>query len=665
MQWSQLQCFVCLSTNLSIDNGVLLCDDCGTQNQSTPEATAQDVEEQLRQQAVAYLQCLTTLVRAQSEALVARFGVVAEVEGLVRRLWFQLLPHTGFLDYRLGNIPGLFFFTGGVLRTKARTEQQRAAAQQLGVRWQHGWGGGLTAAGKETLRARGDLPLQVTLVVCCVACILLRQPVSPYDLVAWALQGSLPYLDAAARCQAQLAALSPSSAAPLQRLLRAATLSSPGLLLLAVTEVAGLLCLTLPCVNGPLLLLRATRDLALPEEVCLVALELYRLYCQDTPLMALASTSSSCSPYALLLALLALATRLAYGLDGRCQGAPRLPGMPPPPPPEPGLLLSQRSLMPLPCTRAPQYATRAGRLARKAVEQQQEVEDRLAARVAGVQASGWWRWAAARLAERQLLSSFPLAANQARQLRDGPLLAYLRFCETSLAGRGTHDSTQERHRSTPLASQQSAPTTVLTQQLAGVIKDLPNVDVLQACAPRIEQPQQSELPTADEDEGGAHFTAPMPNDEYWSRILRHEPVRNGLGPRPRDLPYNYQPLPPVAAGAEVLHPDLLAVVTACAAYVNVQPEVLYRCMATVERAMFQAERLAAQQAQRTVWGSSSSKVRKAGSGNRRRSWKRRREDVSDDVEVDPDRPNINWEEVEEVEEGEQRSEQDVGGRAGV
>ncbi|KAJ9521283.1 hypothetical protein QJQ45_022994, partial [Haematococcus lacustris] len=304
-------------------------------------------------------------------------------------------------------------------------------------------------------------------------------------------------------------------------------------------------------------------------------------------------------------------------------------------------------------------------LARKAVEQQQEVEDRLAARVAGVQASGWWRWAAARLAERQLLSSFPLAANQARQLRDGPLLAYLRFCETSLAGRGTHDSTQERHRSTPLASQQSAPTTVLTQQLAGVIKDLPSVDVLQACAPQIEQPQQSELPTADEHEGGAHFTAPMPNDEYWSRILRHEPVRNGLGPRPRDLPYNYQPLPPVAAGAEVLHPDLLAVVTACAAYVNVQPEVLYRCMATVERAMFQAERLAAQQAQRTVWGSSSSKVRKAGSGNRRRSWKRRREDVSDDVEVDPDRPNINWEEVEEVEEGEQRSDQDVGERAGV
>ncbi|GFH12380.1 hypothetical protein HaLaN_08055, partial [Haematococcus lacustris] len=69
------QCFVCLSTNLSVDNGVLLCDDCGTQNQSTPEATAQDVEEQLRQQAVAYLQCLTTL----------------------------LLPHTGFLDYQLGN----------------------------------------------------------------------------------------------------------------------------------------------------------------------------------------------------------------------------------------------------------------------------------------------------------------------------------------------------------------------------------------------------------------------------------------------------------------------------------------------------------------------------------------------------------------------------------
>ncbi|KAJ9521284.1 hypothetical protein QJQ45_022995 [Haematococcus lacustris] len=132
------QCFVCLSTNLSVDNGVLLCDDCGTQNQaqveeaeegdvgglgasrrraagslpatprlfrqSTPEATAQDVEEQLRQQAVAYLQCLTTLVRAQSEALVARFGVVAEVEGLVRRLWFQLLPHTGFLDYQLGNM---------------------------------------------------------------------------------------------------------------------------------------------------------------------------------------------------------------------------------------------------------------------------------------------------------------------------------------------------------------------------------------------------------------------------------------------------------------------------------------------------------------------------------------------------------------------------------
>jgi hypothetical protein len=49
------------------------------------------------------------------------------------------------------------------------------------------------------LNALQDLPVHTSLVLCATACILLKQPITPHDLVRWAMDGVLPYYDAFAR----------------------------------------------------------------------------------------------------------------------------------------------------------------------------------------------------------------------------------------------------------------------------------------------------------------------------------------------------------------------------------------------------------------------------------------------------------------------------------
>lgn len=123
-----------------------------------------------------------------------------------------------------------------------------------------------------------DMHPQVTLVVCALACILLKQPIAPHDLVRWALSGQLPYMGALSLCSPFLSSLDPVTAAPLRLLLSRHTgVAGPGALMRATDELAQLLQLELPLVNGPLLLCRACSDLVLPE-VCRGPVPLARVW---------------------------------------------------------------------------------------------------------------------------------------------------------------------------------------------------------------------------------------------------------------------------------------------------------------------------------------------------------------------------------------------------
>lgn len=65
------------------------------------------------------------------------------------------------------------------------------------------------------------------------------------------------------------------------------------------------------------------------QAVALVACELLKMYLMASPALSLAGLARSSDPYVNLLALIYLATKLCYGLDGGAH--PRLPHVPPMP----------------------------------------------------------------------------------------------------------------------------------------------------------------------------------------------------------------------------------------------------------------------------------------------------------------------------------------------
>ncbi|GFR39961.1 hypothetical protein Agub_g39, partial [Astrephomene gubernaculifera] len=152
-------CHSCLSTSLTLTNGVYICDVCGVQSQHVEEESEafemgtharwahkgagvsaatlaeqrQDAEEQaarvaaakaagrlmpqlpfdpvpvlgrLKALAALYLRAMQELLQAQADALVKVLGAPPEVRVLLRNMWMGLLPYTGLLDLdpRVGGV---------------------------------------------------------------------------------------------------------------------------------------------------------------------------------------------------------------------------------------------------------------------------------------------------------------------------------------------------------------------------------------------------------------------------------------------------------------------------------------------------------------------------------------------------------------------------------
>ncbi len=121
-----------------------------------------------------------------------------------------------------------------------------------------------------TLMGTLDIPPQIlpprdTLVIAFLACLHLREAVTPMDIARWALDGDLPFLDLPSRSKALLAA---KQGVPLPAQALQASLADPPVAFLRrVASMAESVGLPLALVNGLPLLQRAVLDLQLPK-VC-------------------------------------------------------------------------------------------------------------------------------------------------------------------------------------------------------------------------------------------------------------------------------------------------------------------------------------------------------------------------------------------------------------
>jgi hypothetical protein len=153
--------------------------------------------------ALLYARALQALARAQARALQARFGAHGDVEALVRQLWLPTVAASGLLE------PGIV--------ERAVPSPAPAAAAAVAGREDEGGGGSNGAAAAaaaattttttiahtvletrpEALQRRfgAALPAQTTLAVAFAALALSREPVVPADVIAWALDGALPFAE--------------------------------------------------------------------------------------------------------------------------------------------------------------------------------------------------------------------------------------------------------------------------------------------------------------------------------------------------------------------------------------------------------------------------------------------------------------------------------------
>ncbi|WIA17321.1 hypothetical protein OEZ85_014186 [Tetradesmus obliquus] len=250
------------------------------------------------------------LLKVQGEALVNKFGCSSELPGLLRQLWLSHIPSTGILEPQphraLRNRTALGTAAAAAAAAAAGggsqhlgqqggdvsdedgssdgEQQQQQQQQQHGVRALSG----LRAA--QLVEPHNMKQLlwkllhpQATLQLCFLGCVLLREAVTLFELLRWALDGQLPFLELP-HCSMQVATGGVLSILPV-RCLQPQLQLDPLAFCNSCCQLAAQLGLALPQPPGEALLLRTIKELGLPQVVYETALQLYCLYLIDTPEM--------------------------------------------------------------------------------------------------------------------------------------------------------------------------------------------------------------------------------------------------------------------------------------------------------------------------------------------------------------------------------------------
>ncbi|KAK9828552.1 hypothetical protein WJX72_000714 [[Myrmecia] bisecta] len=290
---SATTCFTCFSTSLSLRDGVLVCDVCGTQSQSFVEETQEFqtgvddsryrrrhgsvhqarnqgrlVEEAVKldtpKLACCYCHCLQHGLQKQVAALCELAGSPKpELSDMVQRLWFAFLASTQLLE-------PVFVRDGVSSRTRRPVPEETAEAAEAPA-------GVASKSEADALHAllHHVAPPETLLAVCFLGCWYLREAVSAMDIVRWAQSGQLPFLSLSSVCEqvvVQHDVLLPAV------WLQPAGVPAPHHLVNAAAGLADLVNLPKPPVNAGALIHRYLLELGLPEGLGAAAMHIFAVH---------------------------------------------------------------------------------------------------------------------------------------------------------------------------------------------------------------------------------------------------------------------------------------------------------------------------------------------------------------------------------------------------
>lgn len=173
---------------------------------------------------------------------------------------------------------------------------------------------------RSRVRTDGAPNMRETLSLCYTGMLLLREPVTVADIFAWATDGKLPYYRAAREVPMGMRERLPAT---YQELLEPQHMAQPQKLHQATYELLSMFSsgfgMALPPLNGPLILLRWVKELALPIEVYAATQRLARVLDLSFAFAFSAKARSSDAvlrhPEVRLMALVAVATKLFFPFD--------------------------------------------------------------------------------------------------------------------------------------------------------------------------------------------------------------------------------------------------------------------------------------------------------------------------------------------------------------
>ncbi|KAI7839720.1 hypothetical protein COHA_006524 [Chlorella ohadii] len=394
-------CTQCWVGALQLHEGMLVCDVCGSIHQGFAEETqeyqtgisdarffkksegmqrasrAAAAEEEkgpppVGEAVKAYVQAIQALLQHQAQALIERFGMDPGLSPVLRELWLAFVAHSRLLE------------PASISRLETLAEQAPGSASDADDAPSEEEGVPRSATGRvvlgqmthnrRSMRLQHEigpiLRLQHTLLLVLLACWRQQEAASPLDITRWALDGHLPYLSFAA---AEGAGLTQYRNTLGPDLLVAKGVPTPYYLHTQAAELAAKLGLDCPPISPALWLERYVAQLELPQALLPVALQLSSLYQPPLLLLPTQVLRPARHPWAHLMAALVVAAKLCYGLDGRNHS---VPSAPPPP--------------------------------------------------------AWHDWAQRQARTLASVSAYPLSIQEAAQLDDGGLRAYLQYLQSGL-----------------------------------------------------------------------------------------------------------------------------------------------------------------------------------------------------------------------------------------
>ncbi|CAL8468416.1 g7956 [Coccomyxa elongata] len=244
-----------------------------------------------------YSRCLHHALQEELSVLQTQCGLGASLSSVVRRIWLANLAESSILTQNFSRTLEQSF-EAPPLQEHETVESSRKPV----------WRTALKAAVWKALHP------DTMLAVVFLGIWFLREAVTPMDMLRWASDGRLPFLNLPALSAELLqSAQEAGCTLPPSLLQPTGVMSVQGLVAMAA-QIGSRLQMRLPPVNAGALLHRYIQDLALPEELAPAALRLFDIYMSGSPQVWL-QDDIFLHPYAHLMAVLLVTLKLCCHLD--------------------------------------------------------------------------------------------------------------------------------------------------------------------------------------------------------------------------------------------------------------------------------------------------------------------------------------------------------------